>query len=119
MFSGRYREHGGSQADRPQHRHEPNRVTLARSGAPPSCDYSERGHASSPDPAEFETQAPPHAILKAEGNTNVPRSQERRHRRAIAAFYWLESPASKNYERTQFSSGDGEFFLPPGWGLMG
>jgi hypothetical protein len=66
---------------------------------------------SPPDPAEFQTQAPPHAILKAEGNTNVPRAQhavspeqpdqarpERRCRRAIDDFYRLESPASKNCE---------------------
>jgi hypothetical protein len=66
---------------------------------------------SSPDPAEFQTQAPPHAILKAEGHTNVTRSQhaafpkqrdqarpEPRHRRAIDDFFRPQSPASRNYE---------------------
>jgi hypothetical protein len=65
----------------------------------------------SPGPAEFQSQAPPHAILKAEGNTNVPRSQhavspkqpdqpqmERQYRLAIDDFDKLKIPPSKSYE---------------------
>src|ERR1019366_4864987 len=62
-------------------------------------------------PAEFQSQAPPHAILKVEGNTNVPRSQhavsprqpdqpqmERQCRLATDDFDKLKSPPSKSYE---------------------
>src|ERR1039458_9190647 len=69
---------------------------------------------SSPNPAEFQSQAPPHAILKAEGNTNVLRSQhavsprqpdqpqmERQYRLATDDFDKLKSPPSKSCE-TQF-----------------
>jgi hypothetical protein len=65
----------------------------------------------SPGPAEFQSQAPPHAILKVEGNTNVPRSQpavspkqpdqpqmERQYRLATDDFDKLKSPPSKSYE---------------------
>jgi hypothetical protein len=65
----------------------------------------------SPGPAEFQSQAPPHAILKAEGNTNVPRSHhavsprqpdqppmERQYRLATDDFDKLKSPPSKSYE---------------------